>query len=117
MKFGAKLIIFLDKILNLYLYFILGACVLSWVPNINPDYPLFHYLFVGAGFYLIPPIKGISFSPVITMLVAGILSMGLRKLYDKFYKKDEPKIVVITPEEFMQKMNEEKREDKKDDSN
>lgn len=51
------------------------------------------------------------------MLVAGILSMGLRKLYDKFYKKDEPKIVVITPEEFMQKMNEEKREDKKDDSN
>ena len=60
---------------------------------------------------------GISFSPVITMLVAGILSMGLRKLYDKFYKKDEPKIVVITPEEFMQKMNEEKREDKKDDSN
>ena len=36
---------------------------------------------------------------------------------DKFYKKDEPKIVVITPEEFMQKMNEEKREDKKDDSN
>ena len=74
-------------------------------------------MFVGAGFYLIPPIMGISFSPVITMLVAGILSMGLRKLYDKFYKKDEPKIVVITPEEFMQKMNEEKREDKKDDSN
>ena len=117
MKFGAKLIILLDKILNLYLYFIIGACVLSWVPNINPDYPLFHYWFVIAGFYLIPPFWGISFSPVIPMLVAGMLSMGLRKLYDKFYKKDEPKIVIMNPEEFMQKMNEEKREDKKDDSN
>lgn len=117
MKFGAKLIIFLDKILNLYLYFIIGACVLSWVPNINPDYPLFHYWFVGAGFYIVPPILGVSFSPVIAMIVAGAMSMGLRKLYDKFYKKDEPKIVVMTPEEFMQKMIEDKREDKKDDSN
>lgn len=117
MKFGAKLIIFLDKILNLYLYSIIGACVLSWVPNINPDYPLFHYWFVSAGFYIIPPILGVSFSPVIAMIAAGAMSMGLRKLYDKFYKKDEPKIVVMTPEEFMQKMIEDKREEKKDDSN
>ncbi len=118
MKFGAKLVIFLDKIVILYMYFILGACVLSWVPNINPDYPLFHYWFVAAGFYIIPPFWGVSFSPIVPMIVAGLASMGLRKIYDKYYAKDEPKIIVMTPDEFMKKMTEEKeRENKKDDSN
>ena len=29
----------------LYMYYVLGACMLSWVPNINPDYPLFNFIF------------------------------------------------------------------------
>ena len=56
----AKFLIYIIRILNLYLYFVVGACLLSLVPNINPNYPLFHYIFKFAGFYLIPPVFGVS---------------------------------------------------------
>ena len=40
----AKVIIFLDRLVNYYLYFVVMACFLSLVPNINPDYPLFDFI-------------------------------------------------------------------------
>lgn len=113
----ANLILFLDRLVNLYLYFVLGACLLSWVPNINPDYPLFDFIFKFAGFYIIPPVAGFSLSPTLVMVVAVLVSMGLRKIYAKYYADKNPKIIVVTPEELMQKLNEEKGKDKKDDSN
>lgn len=111
----ANLIIFLDRLVILYLYFVAGACLLSWIPNINPDYPLFSFIFKSAGFYLIPPVAGVSLSPALVMAVCALVSMGLHKLYIKFYAPKEPKIVVLTQEEFLEKMKEQQnKEDKKD---
>lgn len=113
----AKFIVFLSRLVNLYLYFVIGACVLSWVPNVNPNYPLFNAIFKAAGFYIIPPIFGISLSPALVMLIAGLALLGLGKVYTKYYMKDTPQIVVLTKEEFLEKLKEEKGENKKDDSN
>jgi len=115
----ANFIIFLDRLVNLYLYFVIGACLLSWVPNINPDYPLFNYIFKAAGFYILPPVMGISFAPALVMVVAALVSIGLRKVYLKYYADKEPKIVVLTQEEFLEKLKEKenRKEEKKDDCN
>ena len=98
-----KFIIFLIKLIYLYLYFIIGACILSWVPNINPAYPLFHYIFTAAGFYIMPAFAGISFSPALVMVLCALAITGLEKIYDKYYKKDEPKVVILTQQEFLEK--------------
>ena len=112
----ANFIKFLYRLVMLYMYYVLGACMLSWVPNINPDYPLFSFIFKSAGFYLIPPILGLSISPAIVMLVCGFVLLGLDKIYAKYFAPKEPKIVVMSPEEFFEKMKEQqnKEEDKKD---
>lgn len=113
----ANFIIFLDRIVNLYLYFVIMACLLSWVPNINPHYPFFHYIFKFAGFYIIPPFWGVSFSPAVVMVIAALISMGLNKIYIKYFEDKEPKILILTQDELLEKLKEEKREDKKDDCN
>jgi len=124
----AKFIIFLDRLINYYLYFVVMACFLSLVPNINPDYPLFNFIFKAAGFYLIPSFWGIIFSPAVVMICLALISAGLHKIYYKYYAKDEPQIIVMSPEEFMKKVQEknlendiitspEEKEDKEDDSN
>lgn len=115
-----KFIIFLDRLVYLYLYFIIGACLLSWIPNINPDYPMFHYIFKMAGFYIIPPFMGMSFSPALVMVITALISMGLRKLYNKLYPQEERKIIILSPEEFMAQINKQKTETeniKKDEEN
>jgi len=83
------LFLFLDRVIHLYLYYVVMACFLALVPSINPDYPLFHYIFKFAGFYLFPPVFGISFSPMILMITLVLLSMGLRKIYVKLFFKNE----------------------------
>ncbi len=111
-----KFILFLDRLVNLYMYFILGACVLSWVPNINPNYPLFHYIFKFAGCYLLPPVMGFLFAPALVMVVCALVSMGLKKLYDKFFAEKEQKVIIITPEELIEKLEKQKEGNKEDDS-
>ncbi len=115
----AKFILFLDRLINLYLYFVIGACILSWVPNINPNYPLFHMIFKSAGFYILPPFMGLSFSPAVVMVVCALISMGLGKIYNKYFASNEPEIIVVTPDQFIKEIREEnkKKEDKKDDCN
>ena len=98
-----KFILFLDRLINFYLYFVVMACFMSLVPNLNPDFPLFHCIFKLAGFYLIPPIVGINISPMPQMMILVLTSMGLRKLYVKFYAKNEPRIVIMSQEEFEKK--------------
>lgn len=100
----AKFLIYLIRIVNLYLYFVVGACFLSLVPNINPNYPLFHYIFKFAGFYLIPPVFGISLSPMAVLVCTALISMGLVKLYDKYYASKEPQVIVVSPEEFIRQV-------------
>lgn len=95
-----KIILFLDRLINLYLYFVVMACFLSLVPNINPDFPLFHFIFKFAGFYLIPPIFGINISPMPSMVGLVLCSMGLKKIYIKFFAKKEPQIVFLSKETF-----------------
>ena len=119
----AKFIIFLDRVIYLYLCFIMGACLLSWVPNINPDYPLFSFIFKAAGFYLVPPIFGIGLGPALVMVVCAFVSFALGKIYQKFFAKKEQKVVVVTPEELIQKLKEQEenfikkeKKDKSDDS-
>lgn len=113
----ANFIILLDRIVNLYLYYVLGACLLSWVPNINPNYPLFHVIFKFAGFYIIPPFAGVSFSPALVMVVAGLISLALRKIYNKYYADEVPQIIVLTKDELIEKLKEEKRKDNDKDGN
>lgn len=100
----AKFLIYLIRIINLYLYFVVGACFLSLVPNINPNYPLFHYIFKFAGFYLIPPMFGVSFSPMAILICTTLISMGLVKIYDKYYASKEPQVIVLSPEEFIKQV-------------
>lgn len=111
----AKFLIYLIRIVNLYLYFVVGACFLSLVPNINPNYPLFHYIFKFAGFYLIPSIFGVSFSPMAVLVCTALVSMGLVKLYDKYYASKEPQVIVVSPEEFIRKMAQFEKLKNKDD--
>jgi uncharacterized protein YggT (Ycf19 family) len=111
----AKFLIYILRILNLYLYFVVGAGLLSLVPNINPNYPLFHYIFKFAGFYLIPPVFGVSFSPMAVLVFTALISMGLVKLYDKYYASKEPKVIVVSPEEFIRKMAQFEKIKNKDD--
>lgn len=113
----ANFIIFLDRLINMYIYFILCACLLSIVPNINPDYPLFHFIFKFAGFYIIPSFAGITISPALVLCVAALISMGLRKIYIKYYSNNDPQIIVISKDEFLKNFKDEKREEKKDDCN
>lgn len=106
----AKFIIILDRIIYLYLCFLMCTCLLSWVPNINPDYPLFDFMFHASGFYLLPPLMGIGLGPALVMLLCAALSFGLGKIYEKFFDKKDTKIVVVTPEEFIEKLNQQKDE-------
>ena len=100
------LILFLDRIINLYILFIVMACFLALIPNINPAYPLFHYIFMFAGFYLIPPIFGIVFAPVCMLCICTIISIGLRKLYDKYYNPKNHEVFYISAEQFAKHFNE-----------
>ncbi|MCM1339365.1 MAG: hypothetical protein NC191_06815 [Muribaculaceae bacterium] len=109
-----KFILFLDRLINLCLCLMVIACLLSLVPNINPDYPLFHYIFTYTGFYLIPPVFGFLISPMLIMMTLVMTSIGLRKIYLKHYASKERKIVFMTKEEFMKKFTN-NNEDKKDD--
>ena len=119
----AKFIIFLDRLIYLYLCFVMGACLMSWIPNINPDYPLFHFIFLAAGFNLVPPIFGIGLGPALVMAVCAFISFGLGKIYQKFFADKDQKIVVVTPDELIQKLKEQEEnfikkenEEKNDDS-
>lgn len=117
----ARFIVFLDKVINLYLYFIIMACFLGWVPNINPNYPLFHYIFKLAGFYIIPPIFGIYLSPAIVMVCIALISAGLHKIYEKYYLPKKPQVIVMSAKDFFEKADEFSKEketpERKDDEN
>lgn len=97
----ARLIVIIDKLVNLYIYFVVMACFLGCVPNINPNYPLFHYIFKFAGFYIIPPFWGISLSPAVVLVVMALISLGLRKIYIKYFEKEQREVIVLSQEDFI----------------
>ena len=97
----AKFIRFLYRLINYYLYFVVMACFLALVPNINPNYPLFNYIFKIAGFYIIPPIFGLIISPMLVLIISALIMMGLDKIYTKYYASKDPKVLVMTPEQFI----------------
>lgn len=103
-----KFLIFLNRLINFYLYYVVMACFLSLVPYINPNFPLFKFIFTSAGFYLVPPILGISFSPAIIMIILVFCSQGINKIYEKYFAQKEQKIIIMSPEEFIQKINQDK---------
>lgn len=113
----AKFILFLIRFFNLYLYFVVMACFLSFIPNINPNYPLFNFIFKLSGFYVIPPVFGFIISPMLILIILTLVMIGLTKLYDKYYAKEEPTVIIMSPEEFTQKLeelNKEKSETKEE---
>lgn len=99
-----NLIKFTDRILNLYLYYIIVACFLSLVPNINSNYPLFHFIFKSAGFYILKPFFGFSFCPMLLMMGLVLLSLGLRKIYDKYFHIEQ-EVYIISAKDFIEKVN------------
>ena len=101
----AKFLMLLYRIVNLYTYFVVMACILLIVPNINPDYPLFNAIFKFAGFYLIPPVMGIMLSPMCVLMVLTLINMGIYKLYKSKYADKEPKIIVLSADEFAKQFN------------
>lgn len=101
----AKFLMLLYRIVNLYTYFVVMACILLIVPNINPDYPLFNAIFTFAGFYLIPPVMGIMLSPMCVLMILTLINMGISKLYKSKYADKEPKIIVLSAEEFAKQFN------------
>ncbi len=103
-----RFILILDRIVNLYMYYVGIACLLSWVPNINPDYPFFHFIFLTSGFYILPPFLGFLFAPILIMTLCALISAGLNKLFLKLNKNKKPQIIVLSPEEFFAKMEQEK---------
>jgi hypothetical protein len=109
----AKFILFLIRFFNLYLYFVVMACFLSFIPNINPNYPLFGFIFKFSGFYIIPPVFGMIISPMLILIILTLSIIGLTKLYDKYYAKEEPTVIVMSPEEFTQKLEEFNKEKSK----
>ncbi len=100
----AKFIRFLYRLINYYLYFVVMACFLALVPNINPNFPLFNYIFKIAGFYIIPPIFGFIISPMLVLIILALIMMGLDKIYTKYYAPKDPKILVMTPEQFIEQI-------------
>ena len=42
------------------------------------------------------------------MLAAGLLSMALRKIFNKYYANKAPQIIVLTKDELLEKLKEEK---------
>ena len=100
----AKFIRFLYRLINYYLYFVVMACFLALVPNINPNFPLFNYIFKIAGFYIIPPIFGFIISPMLVLIISALIMMGLDKIYTKYYAPKDPKVLVMTPEQFMEQI-------------
>lgn len=116
-----KFILVIDRLVNLYMYYVAMACLLSWVPNINPDYPLFHFIFKSTGFFILKPFLGFIFTPLLLMVLCSLVSMGLQKLYEKLNKDKNKDILILSPEEFFSKMEQErlKQENKEnsDDDN
>lgn len=104
----SRFILIFDRVVNLYMYYVGLACLLSWVPNINPDYPLFHFIFLSTGFYILPPVLGFIFAPLFIMVLCALISAGLGKLYAKLNKDKVPHIMILSPEEFFEKMEQEK---------
>ena len=98
----AKFIIFLYRLVNYYLYFVIMACFLALVPNINPNFPLFNSIFKIAGFYIIPPIFGFIISPMLVMIVSALIMIGLSKIYAKYYAHEEKKVYFMTSEQFIE---------------
>ena len=106
------------------MYFLLGVAILSWIPNINPDYPLFHMLFKFSGFYLLPPFMGLALAPALLMVVGAFLIMMLEKIYDRFYKPEKQQVYFMSSEEFTRRLDEfqknkelqNKKEEMNDDS-
>lgn len=100
----AKFILFLYRLVNYYLYFVVMACFLALVPNINPNFPLFNYIFKIAGFYLIPPVFGFIISPMCVMVISALVMIGLGKIYTKYYASKEQKVIIITPEQLVEQI-------------
>lgn len=113
-KIIQNLILFLYNLTNLYIYFIVMACFLGVIPNINPNYPLFNYIFKIAGFYLIPPIFGFYLSPMLMLIVTTLIMLGLGKLYNKYFKPDEPKVIIMSQKDFIDTFVNKKEEERKD---
>jgi len=63
---------------------------------------------MSTGFYILPPFWGFVFVPLLIMVLCALISSGLRKLYIKLNKDKKPQIVILSPEEFFAKMEQEK---------
>ena len=100
-----KFLLISDRIINLYVFYIVMALFLSIVPSINTDYPLFHFIFVSAGFYIKLPFVGAMFSPMLIMICLVLISSKIRKLYIKLYEKDAPEIIIWTREDFAKNLD------------
>ena len=67
----------------LYFYLILIRCILSWVPNINPNKQPFALIYGSTDWYLdlfrkiIPPFGGIDFSPIAAVFALSLIQMIL----------------------------------------
>ena len=74
-------------IINIYIYYVVICCFLTWIPNLNMDYPTFKIMFWLAGFNILANIPILhSFVPVFLICIL----IAVRKLlYKSIGEKDK----------------------------
>jgi hypothetical protein len=70
-----------------------------------------------AGAGIIHPFLGFDIGPAVLMAILALLWTGLEKIYRKFYAPKEREIIVITKEELLEKLNEQKQKSEVEDNN
>lgn len=94
-----KIIEIFCKFIDLYIYFVILCCFMTWIPNLNWDFPAIQLMFWLAGFGILANIPILSsFVPLILILLLIAFRKFLYKMIgeeDKFFgyetntKKDE----------------------------
>lgn len=76
-------------LIDIYIYFVVICCFMTWIPNLNWDFPAIQIMFWLAGFNILPNVPVLSsFVPLILILVLISLRKFLYKIageQDKFF--------------------------------
>ena len=84
-----KFVKFLCQFIDIYIYYVVICCFLTWIPNLNWDFPAIKVLFWIAGFNILSNIPILSmFVPLIMICLLIALRRFLYRLIgeeDKFF--------------------------------
>jgi len=101
------------NLIDIYIYFVVICCFLTWVPNLNWNFPALKIMFWLAGFHLFANIPVINmFVPLLMILVL----ISVRKLLYKFIKEEDKFLGYEVNPKKRESKSDTKQEDNIDDS-